>query len=152
MSKYAILLFLLISAGLAGSAWSQESNRYIGSARCGECHDEQHEFFTRDSKKAHSWNSIERMKSNLKPNELKECYTCHTTGYGQPGGFVSYESTPEMADVGCETCHGPGERHAESLDTADIKRTPTIKDCEHCHSKERIHDFQFKPLRFSGAH
>lgn len=152
MSKYGIVFLAFIVLLPVGIAWSQQAGRYVGSVRCGECHSEQYEFFSRDSKKAHTWQSVEKMRSNLKPEELKSCYACHTTGYGQPGGFVSYEKTPEMAEVGCETCHGPGELHAESMETTDIKRTPSIEDCELCHSSERIHDFNFKPLRFSGAH
>jgi cytochrome c peroxidase len=38
---------------------------------------------------------------------------CHVTGWGKPGGFTSLEETPDLAGVGCETCHGPGGTYLE---------------------------------------
>jgi hypothetical protein len=37
-----------------------------------------------------------------------DCLPCHSTGHGQPGGFVSSRQTPHMGGVQCEACHGPG--------------------------------------------
>ena len=149
-STLAVAALIVLLAAVAAQA--QQEPSYVGSARCGECHDEQYEFYTKNSKKARSWHSVERMQRKLTPAELESCYDCHTTGHGRSGGFVSHETTPQLADVGCETCHGPGGRHAESGDPADIKRTPTLEDCQRCHNSDRIQDFKFKPLRFSGAH
>ncbi|MFC1603377.1 cytochrome c family protein [Pseudomonadota bacterium] len=44
-----------------------------------------------------------------------ECLHCHTTGYGKPGGFISMQETPKMANVQCEMCHGPGSLYAEMM-------------------------------------
>lgn len=144
------LLFLLALL-VAGGAMAQEA-MFIGSRQCSECHEEQYENYEKYSKKARSWEGVKIMLSDLKKEEAEKCYECHTTGYGKPGGFVSYETTPEMADVGCETCHGPGSLHAEDGDIELILRTPAIEDCQTCHNKERVGDFNFKPLLFSGAH
>lgn len=129
-----------------------EGLTYVGSKACADCHAEQYERFAAHSKKPHSWRSVEIMRSNLKPAELQECYDCHTTGHGKPGGFVSYEQTPHLAEVGCETCHGPGSAHAEAGDTSLITRRPAIETCKTCHNETRVQDFNFKPLLFSGAH
>jgi len=91
------------------------------------------------------------MKPKLKQAELEKCYECHTTGYKE-GGFKSIESTPELSQVGCESCHGPGSLHAESQDPQDIVAKPSKETCTKCHNSERIQDFKFKPLIFSGAH
>lgn len=141
---FAAALFLGCAAGVRAGG-------YVGSKACSDCHEEQYKHFSDYSKKAKSWHSIEIMASDLTSEEERGCYQCHTTGYGS-GGFESIESTPELADVGCETCHGPGAAHADSGDPELIRRTPSIKDCETCHNAERVADFNFKPLIFSGAH
>ncbi|MFW5993319.1 MAG: hypothetical protein ACOC43_06045 [Desulfohalobiaceae bacterium] len=36
--------------------------------------------------------------------------------------------------------------------TFNLQRTPDTEDCLQCHSQERIQDFNFRPLRYAGAH
>lgn len=135
------------SAGVAGS------DRYVGSEACADCHDTQFENYKKFSKKAHSGNSVKIMAGDLTPSELKECYACHVTGYGQPGGFVSFTETPAMGDAGCEVCHGPGYDHIEADgDPELIKGDLEISDCESCHNADRVSAFDYKPLLYGGAH
>jgi len=145
----ALLSFMLFTAKIVHAADSV----YVGSKVCSECHEEQYSKFKRYAKKANSSHSIKSMASDLTKEEQKECFGCHTTGYGQAGGFRSFEETPELANAGCEVCHGPGSEHvAEGGDTQFIKTTLSIKDCESCHSEERVDAFNFKPMLFGGAH
>ncbi|MGE4552310.1 MAG: cytochrome c family protein [Desulfovibrionaceae bacterium] len=126
---------------------------YVGSAACKDCHETEYANFCKYSKKVHSAEAVKTMAPDLTPEELKECFHCHTTGYGEPGGFVSFEKTPELANAGCEVCHGPGSRHVEEFgDTEYIKGKLTIKDCERCHNPERVAAFDYKPLIYGGAH
>lgn len=142
----------VIFLGTAGIRASEQSGSYVGSEACGECHQEQFESFSKYSKKSHTQRGVLKMFSDLEEQEKKECYECHTTGYGR-GGFVSYETTPQFADVGCETCHGPGGDHAEyGGDTEYITRRPLVESCEKCHNAARVKDFNYKPLLYSGAH
>ncbi len=144
---------LLVAAMIVfATAWPVRAGDYAGSKACADCHDEQYESFARHSKKAKSWHSVEIMASDLTPEELRGCYDCHTTGHGR-GGFRDYQSTPELADVGCESCHGPGAAHIDSGgDPGLVVRRPALETCESCHNAERVADFKFKPLLFSGAH
>ncbi len=128
-------------------------NAYVGTAACKDCHEEQYANFTKFAKKSHSDRSVKVMASDLTEAELAQCYGCHATGYGKPGGFVSYEKTPHLADAGCEVCHGPGSDHVESGgDTTLIKGKLTRTDCETCHNEDRVKSFNFKPLLYGGAH
>lgn len=93
------------------------------------------------------------MAPKLTPEELRGCFACHTTGYGQPGGFVDFEKTPNLANAGCEVCHGPGSAHVDSGgDPTRIKAKPVMTECERCHNAERVQTFNFKPMLFAGAH
>jgi len=130
-----------------------KTEQYVGSEACADCHETEYENYKKFSKKAHAGDSVKLMSGDLTRGELEECFECHVTGFGKPGGFVSFEETPNMADAGCETCHGPGYDHIESDgDTDLIKGKLSIKDCEGCHNPERVDAFDFKPLLFGGAH
>jgi hypothetical protein len=126
--------------------------RYVGSAACAGCHAAEHATFLKHSKKAHSSKSLRLMAKGLSQEELAGCFGCHTTGYGKPGGFTSFAETPDMADAGCEVCHGPGSVHAASGDPADIKGKLTVADCQGCHNDSRVRAFGYKPLLRGGAH
>lgn len=153
LSKSILLLAVLVLVGLFSADYGiSDSAKYVGSEKCKECHETEYSNFKKYSKKAHSSESVKIMASDLDSDELQECYECHTTGYGKPGGFVSYSETPEMGDAGCEVCHGPGSLHAEDGDPELIKGKLTIQDCETCHNSERVDGFNFKPLIFGGAH
>ncbi len=147
--------FAVAVAGLC-LAWSISAlaeNAYVGTNACKDCHEEQHDKFIKFSKKAHSAHSVQIMASDLTEAELAGCYACHATGYGKPGGFVSHEKTPHLADAGCEVCHGPGKEHVDSGgDVSLIKGKVTMQDCETCHNEDRVRSFNYKPLIFSGAH
>ncbi len=163
MTFYRALFFTLSKMALISGAlffsidpppvFSEEKNS-VGSHACMDCHEEEYNSFMQYAKKAHSFEAIKKMRRHLTNHELETCYGCHTTGYGKPGGFVDEATTPDMANAGCEVCHGPGSIHIESEEPDDIigsDRLSTTR-CEACHSKERIAAFNFKPLLHGGAH
>lgn len=148
LSLAALAVFLFLAD--TGRA---NSGRYVGAEACGECHEQEYGNYKKFAKKAHSGESVKIMMGDLTKEELAECYGCHMTGYGRPGGFVSFEQTPNMALAGCEVCHGPGYDHVESGgDPELIKRDLTLDDCHACHNPERVEAFDFKPLLYGGAH
>lgn len=129
-----------------------EQARYVGSQVCAGCHPDQHAAYSKYSKKAHSSQNVRLMAKGLTEAELTSCYGCHTTGYGKPGGFTSFDATPQLSDAGCEVCHGPGSLHAANGDPAAIKGKLTIADCKGCHNDSRVKAFGYKPLLRAGAH
>lgn len=131
---------------------SDEALHYVGSSACMNCHEDEYANFTTYAKKSKSYQSIERMKKGLTEKDLENCYRCHTTGYGKPGGFVSEEETPELKNAGCEVCHGPGSLHLVKQDKKSINAMPTMKVCDRCHTSERLRAFRFRPLIHGGGH
>jgi hypothetical protein len=114
---------------------------YVGNGKCKPCHSQQFK----------SWDTTRMAKAYqiLKPGERAEakkkagldpkkdyttdakCLPCHTTGYGEPGGFVSFEKTPALVGVGCEMCHGAGSEYVKpehmSLKNKEYKLTEVVK-------------------------
>ncbi len=125
---------------------------YIGSEACRECHPNEYKSFTAYAKKSRSYESIIKLERGLTREEIEKCYSCHTTGHGQPGGFISAEETPHLKNAGCEVCHGPGSLHTKTLAKHDIKGELTTEDCKQCHISERVKAFRYKPLIRGGAH
>jgi len=147
-------LYALVLVLIAWPLMAQErgNNKYVGSVACQECHEKQYASFQSHARHSRSFESVQKMKTGLTPEEMKECYVCHTMGYGKPGGFISLEKTPELKDVGCEVCHGPGKLHVETENPADINKEVTIDLCNECHIEERVNAFRYKPIIFAGSH
>jgi hypothetical protein len=62
------------------------------------------------------------------------CLPCHTVGFGDPSGFVSVATTPQLVNIGCEDCHGPGSKHAAHPATTNIILVPAAETtCWNCH-------------------
>jgi mono/diheme cytochrome c family protein len=154
---------------------------YIGSKNCKKCHLKQYK----------SWEATKMATAFevLKPGERSEqkaaagldpaadysiyeiCVKCHVTGYGKPGGFVDIETTPELANVGCETCHGPGGSYTTdklmSLKNKEYKRADLVAagmvesvgdgQCTGCHNSESPfveegYVFDFEANKDTGTH
>lgn len=148
----AVFLLLMWGHVLQAGAQHEGAPGYVGSLVCRECHEKQYESFTTYAKKSTSFLSIKRLRKELTEEEVQGCYSCHTTGYGEPGGFVSEEATPHLKNAGCEVCHGPGGSHVKTREPNDIKGRLTQEDCERCHTSERVKAFRYKPLIHGGAH
>jgi peroxiredoxin len=93
---------------------------YVGSQACQSCHAKEFETWSKQPH-AHAVASLEKTGDTNKP----ACLSCHTTAYGRPGGFPK-DGKPadhaDLANVGCESCHGPGGAHVG----ADAPRVGTI--------------------------
>ena len=147
-----LLVLNIINPPLSLAETKNRINKYVGSDACKSCHEKEYNSFMQYAKKSKSFESIERVKKGLTEEEIKGCYFCHTTGYGKPSGFISVEKTPHLKNAGCEVCHGPGEFHIKTINPRDIKRRMTMKDCEVCHTSERVRAFRYKPMIHGGAH
>ncbi|MBF0499329.1 MAG: cytochrome c family protein [Candidatus Riflebacteria bacterium] len=146
-----VSFFFLVTALISPAQGSPEKH-YIGPETCKSCHEKEYTSFFASSKKSHSYDTITRMRKFLTDQEFEGCMECHTTGHGKPGGFVSVEATPQLKNLSCEACHGPGSVHAESGDPSEINGKLTPKDCSGCHNENRVKAFRFSPLIHGGVH
>src|SRR5437667_268963 len=61
------------------------------------------------------------------------CLKCHTTAFGREGGFqpgAAASGHPDLARVGCESCHGPGGEHV----AAPAKKAAIVSLGDKCDS------------------
>ena len=71
----------------------------------------------------HPPNSAAASRGTSIPNWI----SCHVVGWNPQkyfpykSGFWSLETTPQLTDVGCESCHGPGSRHVKA-ENGDLGR------------------------------
>lgn len=108
--------------------------QYVGNTKCRMCH---RDFFVGRKHDGHDF-ALKNI-ANLPQANNPRCLMCHTTGFGIPGGFVSFEKTPRLSDVQCEGCHGPGSVHVAKRDKggflAGTDRPGRLrKMCQSCHT------------------
>jgi hypothetical protein len=115
---------------------------FAGNAACAQCHTEAARVWA-ESGHSHAMEKLRATGDDADPG----CVKCHVVGYGRPGGFESPAKTPHLADVGCETCHGPrGEHAAAKREARPIDRKPPAGEgsCVPCHDGEHDPDFDFE--------
>lgn len=113
---------------------------YTGVSGCAACHQPYEESWKK-TRHASAFDSLVHAGKAHDP----ECIVCHSVGFGEKGGFFTLETTPALANVQCEECHGQGREHAEDY-TKPMKRVNETV-CLKCHTGENSPDFDF-PVYF----
>jgi hypothetical protein len=134
--------------------------KYVGTEECKSCHEESYRVWKKGGH-AKAWKTLVELDP---PRDFDpECIACHVVGWDPQhyfpyeSGFLSEEETPHLIDVGCESCHGPGEKHVEAEMGADFelqeklqkamvvtKEESEKRQCYTCHDLENSPDFDFK--------
>jgi mono/diheme cytochrome c family protein/Zn finger protein HypA/HybF involved in hydrogenase expression len=109
----------------------QEEVLYVGSESCIGCHEglnKKHiDAWRKSPMTQKAFVSIQGEKDKTK------CLSCHATGYDPE------KKTYKEKNVGCEACHGPGEKYqeimmgADALEGGKIARENGLKACTRCH-------------------
>ncbi|MEA2552314.1 MAG: hypothetical protein QOJ65_490 [Fimbriimonadaceae bacterium] len=110
---------------------------YAGTATCGTCHSKALAVW-KTSLHSHALETLERRAHDRDP----ECLPCHVVGLQSVHGFTSRSATPQLANVGCESCHGAGLDHAKNpilVKLAKVGSTP----CGKCHTGNTSPGFDF---------
>ena len=109
----------------------QEEVAYTGSETCIGCHEGLHKKHIDTWKKSPM---ATRAFSHIKSEKDKtKCTPCHATGYDPE------KKTYKEKNVGCEACHGPGEKYQDMMMGKDaveggkIARENALKSCTRCH-------------------
>jgi hypothetical protein len=175
------LLVALIPVALLSLPVKAGDHAYVGTKNCKKCHLKEWKSWA-DTKMAKTFETLKpgvsaeaKTKAGLDPAKdyttEAECVRCHSTGYGQTGGFVSIEETPDLAGVGCEMCHGPGGTYTKpehmSLKNKNYKKaevvavglvdTVSVEQCKGCHNTDSpfVGDdyvFDFEANKEKGTH
>ena len=119
----SIIKNLITSKGFRGglgvnparSPQAELLGKFVGSQKCRSCHEEAYRVWAK-SRHASAWKSLKET-ANPPRDFDPECISCHVVGWDglqhfpYVDGFSSEKKTPELLNVGCESCHGPGELH-----------------------------------------
>ena len=111
-----------------------ESWTYSSNESCSMCHKDQVEQW-KTTDHAHALITLQKNKHDRDP----ACLGCHMTGYLQPGGTRRFETLMTyMANVGCESCHGPSAAHVRAIDKKQgTSRKVTAEVCLGCHTPDQ---------------
>lgn len=109
---------------------------FVTADKCKECHKEIYEIWS-NSRHAKAMETLKKTKQEFDP----ECVSCHATGVMVRNGFTNMRDTPELANVQCEACHGPAEKHIASPAKGFGKADEHT--CRSCHTDERNPDFDY---------
>ncbi|MGB5808901.1 MAG: cytochrome c family protein, partial [Polyangiales bacterium] len=115
---------------------------YVGSKACATCHATAYAWWqTHPHGRAYATLETRNKEFNL------DCVGCHVTGYNEPGGStVTWNLGGALANVGCESCHGPGASHVQDP-TIDMLQNPPEERCAGCHNEEHSDEFDYDTYR-----
>jgi hypothetical protein len=136
------------------------NGRFVGSGKCLSCHEPSYKIWKK-SGHARAWETLVKLDP---PRSFDpECISCHVVGWNPQkyfpyeSGFKSEKETPQLIDVGCENCHGPGEKHVAAEMGNDKALQQKLREavrqtlaqaeksgCLECHDLDNSPDFDFK--------
>lgn len=124
----------------------RETPEYAGNTACMSCHAEAAEVWM-NSAHAGALKTLEDEFADKDP----ECISCHVVGMDSVKGFQSRDLTEELANVGCESCHGPGAAHAAKPMEVRLPKV-TEQTCMTCHDPNHSPGFRYETYWPKIAH
>jgi hypothetical protein len=117
-----------------GEAW------FVGDEPCRACHAASFDHW-KTTGHAHAYKTLEDASKEFN----LDCVGCHVTGYDVPGGStVTDVLSPNLKDVQCESCHGPGSKHIEDPSGGTLIAAPGEEVCATCHHPPHTDVFDYK--------
>jgi Flp pilus assembly protein TadD len=75
------------------------------------------------------------------------CISCHTDYPRRQAGADNVFLDPIAAGIGCERCHGPGQKHATTLRAADIVNPAKLSSARQLDVCAQCHESSYSTLR-----
>ena len=103
---------------------------YVGSQACATCHRKEFDQWAHTSH-ATAFNTLLTVGKQF----YSECVSCHVTGFRYETGYqIGNKEKEHLAEVSCETCHGPGKQHITTPLTTNIRGEVKNQVCLECHT------------------
>ncbi len=129
-------------AGVKAPPVKRGQSGYAGTEECEMCHDEATAFWN-DTVHASAYQTLVDANKQFDLN----CVGCHVTGFRRPGGSEVVENQG-LTSIQCESCHGPGQVHADDPEKAgraqSIAREVAVDVCLSCHTPEHSDTFDYE--------
>ena len=110
---------------------------YVGSQACATCHRKEFDQWSHTSH-ATAFNTLLTVGKQF----YSECVSCHVTGFRYETGYqIGNQERKHLAEVGCETCHGPGKQHITTPLTTNIRGEVKNQVCLECHTSSHSPGF-----------
>ncbi len=112
---------------------------YAGSKSCLQCHEDIGAAW-QQSNHAHAYQTLVNKEQQYNTN----CLPCHITGVSMNEKDNSLSIPQELFNVGCESCHGAGEKHTKDPQQWHLSPAPAASLCLQCHSADHDDDFDYE--------
>ncbi len=134
---YATYLKRVSGSDLLERVPRAKDDAFAGNKSCVSCHAVAGDVWKK-SAHSHALETLEKEGHARDP----DCVSCHVVGLTSDTGFRSRQITPELTDVGCESCHGPGQAHSLKP-TLERMAKVAAKSCMPCHTPENSPRFDY---------
>ena len=110
-------------------AISDYEGPYVGSQACEGCHKTIYDSWGKTSH-ASAWQTLVEQSRDMDPS----CFSCHSTGGGLENGPQRPSQVGHLKNVGCESCHGAGQEHVQTVSKDSIQKIVPDSVCTTCHN------------------
>ncbi len=171
-----LTIITIVFFTFSNNAKDKPHYKYIGNKKCKMCHSK-----AKSGAQFKSWQKakhskafevlaspeakkIAAKKGIADPQKDGKCLKCHVTAYGVDAKFLGKNYKMEDG-VGCESCHGPGEKYWKKKTMTDITMgkvdassvgliEPNETVCKKCHNEESptYKEFKFEKMFKKIAH
>jgi hypothetical protein len=127
-----------LSAGMTAGSPAAAARASVPSAACASCHTEQYAKWSA-SRHARATDSLV-----VKQIEFdRSCLACHASGNN---GIAAGEagSLPQLQNIHCESCHGPGGEHIKNPAKGYGKVADLKTNCAACHTRQTSPGFDLQ--------